>query len=68
MKIIKVKKYGATVLQNVKMDMLRKTECMCMNCKDISVCDIASELYGFCKDFNLALMVTRCPYFKGEKK
>lgn len=61
MNIKKVIKYGTEVFQSVDMDELRKTECMCLNCKIIKDCLRAESLYDICKEHNIALMVTRCP-------
>jgi hypothetical protein len=64
MKYKKVIKYGHEVIQNSVTDKIRKTECMCLNCKDLDVCNIAHEMYELCKEFNCAVMMTRCKYFE----
>lgn len=61
MEVTKVRKYDRDVWQNEKMDNLRRTECLCTNCRFIKICDWASELFGICKDHDLALAMTRCP-------
>ena len=63
MKIETQEHYGCKVQTNVAMDILRRDQCLCLNCDRISYCEEASSLYDICRDRNLALMVTRCPYF-----
>lgn len=57
------KHYGAMVHTNTYTDKLRKSQCLCLNCVDIDQCDIAKKLYETCKEYDLALMVTRCKNF-----
>lgn len=64
MKIEKVNKYDKVCYENVAMDILRKTECLCLNCKDIEFCEISKDFFNTCKFYGTAVMVTRCPYFK----
>ncbi len=52
--------YGTDVWTNKYMDELRRTECLCLNCKYIG-CQTSRTLYEFCKENDLALAVTRCP-------
>ena len=59
-----VERYGKDVWSNAEMDALRKTECLCMNCWNFGDCETAMRLYELCKQFNLALAVTRCPEWK----
>ena len=67
MKIKTVKKYGFTCKENEEMDKLRKTECLCLNCRMIGNCDIAKKFYHICVENGNALMVTRCQYFLIKK-
>ena len=60
-KPVQVEKYGKTVWSNVDMDELRRTECLCLNCSKMSSCQTAKHLYNACKDFNIAMAITRCP-------
>ena len=62
-KPVQVEKYGKTVWSNIEMDDLRKTECLCLNCSKMvrSDCQTAKLLYNTCKDFNIAMAITRCP-------
>ncbi len=53
--------YGREVWTNKKMDSLRRVECLCLNCSEISGCSSASKLYSLCKTKDLAMMITRCP-------
>ena len=55
--------YGKKVCTHVLMDFLRRDECLCLNCAMIEGCPAAGMFYGLCKDFNMALMVTRCANF-----
>jgi len=59
-----IHKYGEDVWQHPDMDKLRRTECLCMNCEHLGDCDMADEMYHFCKKNNIALAVTRCPEWK----
>ena len=63
---VQVEKYGAIVWSNAEMDELRKTECLCLNCSKMSTCQIAKHLYNACKDYNLAMMITRCPDWESK--
>jgi hypothetical protein len=57
--------YGVNVCVNVRMDGMRKQECLCFNCdKCADKCERADELFELCKKYNLATMVTRCPEFR----
>jgi hypothetical protein len=66
--VAKVEKYGVTVWSNTMMDELRKDECLCLNCDRMEECPIAKSLYTDCREWDLALAVTRCPKWirKGE--
>ena len=64
-KVTRIEKYGAWVFCNEEMDLLRKQECLCLNCGLMDgVCKVAPVLYALCKSFNLALMMTRCPAWR----
>ena len=56
-------RYGREVFINESMDTLRKSECLCLNCKIVSFCDSAKVLYSLCKEKDLAMAITRCPSF-----
>lgn len=59
--IEQVVKYDAEVWSNVRMDELRRDECLCFNCRhDKDSCVTAEALYDLCVAADLALMVTRC--------
>lgn len=64
----KIEKYGTEVFQNIEMDEQRRAECLCLNCDRMIDCTHAEELFDICKSYNIALMVTRCPYWckRGE--
>jgi len=68
MKPIKKIAYGKDVWCNEEMDNARRKECLCFNCRYLKVCASASELFGFCKDYDLAIMVTRCPNWEVIKE
>ena len=66
-KIREVVKYGVKVKQNVYTDELRKTECLCLNCKHFP-CDISQKFYNLCVKYNTAIMMTRCPNFEPKEE
>lgn len=57
--------YSKEVWTNPHTDPLRREACLCLNCerKELWGCATANELYIICCQNNLALMVTRCPYY-----
>jgi hypothetical protein len=55
--------YDTSVLVNQKTEPMRREECLCLNC-DYENCEVAHGLFATCKDYSLALIVTRCPDFK----
>ncbi|OGF62815.1 hypothetical protein A2662_02825 [Candidatus Giovannonibacteria bacterium RIFCSPHIGHO2_01_FULL_45_33] len=66
---VKETHYGKEVLVNKEMDMLRKTECLCLNCGNMKPgqadhCHVASALYKICVIENVSMAITRCPIFK----
>jgi len=63
-----IKKYGKEVWQHPDMDKLRRTECLCMSCEQLDICPIANDLLHKCKQYNLALAITRCAEFKAIDK
>ena len=58
--VVQVERYGALVWEHTAMDARRKTDCLCLDCASITRCDNAAELYQMCKDFSMAMAVTRC--------
>lgn len=63
---VRVEAHGATVWCNKKLDALRRTDCLCLNCGRARSCPVAKTLFAVCVNNNLALAVTRCPVW--EKK
>jgi hypothetical protein len=61
--IIKELHYGEEVWTNTVTDAMRKIECLCLNCNNISHCPMAHRFFDACKEENIALMVTRCKSF-----
>lgn len=58
---------GVEVWTNVPMEMLRRHQCLCLNCSRCpQECRIAANLLEVCKNNELALMVTRCPWFSEQ--
>ena len=57
---IQIEKYGSKVWCNAPADELRKTDCLCLNCKSLGDCPDAGGLYHIGKDSGVAFMVTRC--------
>jgi hypothetical protein len=77
MKVNAQEHYGVWVATNVEMDQLRKKECLCLNCtgkifdgvmKTENDCITKKELYNICVRDNVAMMITRCPYFTQRKE
>ena len=58
---VKVEKYGAVVYSDQEMDELRRERCLCLRCGEIRGCLMAKALLASCKEWDLALAVTRCP-------
>lgn len=62
--------YGKKVWVSPVVETLRRSECLCYNCKklepgqDETNCPIAGALYNICKMEDVALTVTRCPVFE----
>ena len=64
-KLKRVVKYGVEVWCNERTDILRGSQCLCLNCALMNNgCLIAKNLYDFCRNEDIALMVTRCPNWK----
>jgi len=62
--IEKTIEYNVEVFADKEMDQLRKTRCLCLNCKyDSKTCESAEQLYNLAVKENLAMMITRCPKF-----
>ena len=57
---VKIEKYKRTVWCNQPADELRKTDCLCLNCKALGDCPDAGGLFHIGKDSGVAVMVTRC--------
>jgi len=60
--------FGNLVWVNTKMDALRESECLCMNCELFKPntdghCRIAAAGYALCRLTNISFAVTRCPAF-----
>ena len=51
---------------NLEMDKSRREECLCINCgrKDdmpaYSSCPVAKKIYEVCKEYDMAMAITRC--------
>lgn len=61
----RVERHGGEAWEHTEMDALRKDKCLCLNCAHLEEgCDPASSLYAVCREDNIALAVTRCPYWK----
>ena len=58
--IRQVEAYGKTVWADVEMDELRRERCLCLNCLWYDECAVAIALYAICRQFGVALAVTRC--------
>ena len=61
------KHYGKQVWVNLMTDIIRKTQCLCLNCNVMNKCKIAKALYKICVDNHCALMITRCKNWKIEE-
>ena len=62
------KHHGAEVWSNRQMDKLRKTECLCLNCNHMTLCDTARTLHKLCVERNIAFCMTRCPEWGEESE
>jgi len=60
MKIVRGKKYGQDVYESLELDIKRKTDCLCLNCINMSLCEIAKAFFEICKENNMAVAITRC--------
>jgi len=62
-KPVQVEAHGETVWSDTEMDELRKENCLCLRCarlKREKGCLVAKDLCEICREWDLALMVTRC--------
>ncbi len=60
--------HGHEVWVNPTIESLRRTECLCLNCDKLDPgepdsCSIATAFYKICVKTDVALAVTRCPFF-----
>lgn len=56
--------HGIVVYVSNRLEKLRKTDCLCLNCVKMDRCPIAKKLFGLCVRHNLALGVSRCRVFR----
>ena len=63
-KIEKIIAHGIEVYADKEMDDLRRGRCLCLNCGEMDSCSSAKQLYGICKENDMALAVTRCKDYK----
>ena len=64
-KVTKQEHYNKIVWTNELMDELRRSECLCLNCRFRETsCYNADLLLEICKERWLAIMVTRCPFWE----
>jgi 5-methylcytosine-specific restriction endonuclease McrA len=52
--------YEKEVWANTELDILRRNECLCLNCDRMLSCQVAKKLYEICKTNNMAVAITRC--------
>jgi hypothetical protein len=62
--VIKEEHHGEQVWVNPDVEKLRKKECLCLNCRDMNVCNYAQVFYKACVEGNIAMIITRCKSFK----
>jgi len=72
-KPVQVEKYGRMVWELPEADMQRREECLCLHCLKFKPemdghCKVAEKLYGVCKEFGLALFITRCEGWMTKEK
>lgn len=60
-------KEGKQLFTNKSTDEIRREYCLCLNCSIMNDCEVASKLFEISKDYNIALMITRCGYEKNGK-
>ena len=61
---VQVDKYGRKVWCNAVTDELRKTDCLCLNCKALGDCHTSEAFNHISKESGVVVMITRCPIFK----
>jgi hypothetical protein len=62
---VRVERYGMMVFELPKMDLLRRSECMCLFCSKMipgspDNCPAAQTYYEACKKYGNAFIMTRC--------
>jgi hypothetical protein len=68
MSIKKVVAYGQYIWSDIEMDELRKERCLCLNCsRRKEQCARAKQFYLICKDYDMAMMITRCREFEEQE-
>lgn len=71
---VQIERYGRLVWELPEADDQRRDSCLCLNCRKFKPemsdhCKIAGRLYDACKEFGLALFVTRCEgWITNERK
>ena len=55
--------YGEKVWVNTDIESLRKKECLCLKCDNLSYCSVAKIMKAMCVENNLAFAMTRCKNF-----
>lgn len=59
--------HGAACWTDDEMDKKRQDRCLCYDCKLISSCQIAAQLFDLCCRGDIATMVTRCKHFQSKE-
>lgn len=60
---VRVERHGNIVEEHPEMDALRKTQCLCLNCRCIGWCKTAKKGLAVTKEDGVAFAVTRCAGF-----
>jgi hypothetical protein len=60
----RVVRHEVLVNEFARADALRVSDCLCLHCAKLGKCVRAAALLALCKEFDMALAVTQCPYWK----
>jgi hypothetical protein len=63
MNIKRQEHYGERVWVNADLENLRRKECLCLHCDNLSHCSAAKIMKSICVENNLAFAMTRCKDF-----
>ncbi len=56
--------FGHKVWVSPRIEALRESECLCLNCGIMKTCPIAKKLFNLCVKEHMAMAITRCFHWK----